>query len=59
MNTISQYKNCGGRIVLVNFALGESWRHQPGAAAFHDRMTIYCEMTVAEPIEEPDDPNNT
>lgn len=59
MTKISQCKHCGYRIVLVNFALGEAWRHQPAGSAFQDRMTIYCEMTVAEPIEDPKKENQS
>lgn len=49
MSKESRCKNCGGRIVLVNFALGPSWEHQPAEAAFMDQMTRFCRTTVAEP----------
>lgn len=42
-------RHCGQRIVLVNFALGASWRHQPSGSSFQDCMTEYCEQTTAAP----------
>lgn len=46
-------KNCGGRIVLFNWALGPEWTHQPDGAAFQDGVHQFCHITKAEPAEEP------
>ena len=40
--------HCGKRIVLVNFALGEKWVHQPAGAAFQDGQYEHCKITIAE-----------
>lgn len=44
-------KHCKKRIVLVNFALRSSWRHQPSGAAFSDGMYVSCQLSVAEPVD--------
>lgn len=41
--------NCGERIVLVNYALGQEWTHQPAGASFQDGVHQYCHKTVAAP----------
>lgn len=53
MTAATTCQHCGQRIVLVNFALGPQWMHQPEGAAFSDSMTAYCQMTMAaEPVPE-------
>lgn len=49
---VSACRHCGERIVLVNYALGPSWTHQPAAAAFQDGQHRWCERTFAEPSKE-------
>lgn len=45
-------KHCGRRIVLINYAFGLKWMHQPEEASFMDEVNLYCTTTVAEPEEE-------
>lgn len=45
----STCRHCGQRIVLINYALGPSWVHQPTGAAFQDGVHEYCQITRAEP----------
>jgi len=45
-------KHCGHRIVRINFALGPRWVHQPYGASFNNGTFVYCQQTVAEPMEE-------
>lgn len=45
-------KNCGQRIIKINYALGEQWMHQPVGASGIDGVHQYCQLTVAEPEEE-------
>lgn len=42
-------RNCGKRIVFINWATGAGWTHQPKGASFQDGMHRYCRRTVAEP----------
>ena len=50
----STCRHCGERIVLVNWAMGPGWTHQPEDAAFQDGMHVYCQVTrAAEPEPEP------
>ena len=50
----STCRHCGERIVLVNWAMGPGWTHQPEDAAFQDGMHVYCHVTrAAEPEPEP------
>lgn len=42
-------RNCWQRVVLVNFAMGPAWVHQPAGSAFSDGQHTYCHMTVAVP----------
>lgn len=44
--------HCHKRIVLINFAIGERWKHQLAGSASQDNMYEFCQLTVAEPIEE-------
>lgn len=45
-------RHCGKRIVLVNWALGPGWTHQPAGSAFQDGQYVYCRVTrAAEPEE--------
>jgi len=52
---VSICKHCGARIVLVNFALGPEWMHQPAGSAFQDDMNQFCVQTKAEPPSCADD----
>lgn len=48
---VSTCRHCGERIVLVNWALGPGWTHQPQGAAFMDGAHDLCARTVAEPVD--------
>lgn len=50
-DSVSTCRHCGGRIVLVNYAMGPSWTHQPAGAAFQDGQHQFCHRTRAEPPE--------
>lgn len=52
---VSTCRHCGARIVLVNWALGPSWTHQPEGSAFQDDQHTHCRRTFAEPIDSPAD----
>lgn len=52
IDQVSTCRHCGQRIVLVNYALGPGWTHQPAGAAFQDGRHTYCHQTEAAPIEE-------
>ena len=52
----STCRHCGKRIVLVNWAMGPGWTHQPEGASFQDGMHRYCHRTVAEPSPLPPPP---
>lgn len=54
MSGLSICRHCGQRIVLVNYAFGPTWVHQPAGAAFQDHSHIECHITVAEPAHAPD-----
>ena len=41
--------HCGERIVLVDYAMGPQWEHQPAGAAFADGRHQYCHLSVATP----------
>ena len=51
-------RNCWQRVVLVNFAMGPSWVHQPAGAAFQDGQHTYCHMTVAVPERKGREPHS-
>lgn len=51
-------KNCGERIVLVNYLTGQSWTHQPAGASFQDGTHQYCHRTVAEPYMDDQRPHS-
>jgi len=51
MKNESTCKNCGARVVRVNFALGPKWVHQPVEASFADGQHEFCYTTVAEPAD--------
>jgi hypothetical protein len=51
-------RHCFQRIVKVNFALGESWMHQPSGASFNDGMYEYCHLRVAEPADDEEEKND-
>jgi hypothetical protein len=46
---VTDCRHCLTRIVLVPFALGDKWVHQPAGAAFSDGTYEFCRATVAEP----------
>ena len=56
--TVDACRHCGGRIVLVNWALGPRWTHQHSSAAFQDGIHEYCYLTVAEPVAALDGPTH-
>lgn len=41
--------HCQIRIVQVNFALGQSWMHQPEGASGQDGQYRFCKLSEAEP----------
>lgn len=47
--TTDKCLNCGARVVVVNFALGPRWMHQPAGASFQDGMYEHCRSAVATP----------
>lgn len=55
----SRCRNCSQRIVLVNFALGPCWVHQPPGSTFADNQHEFCHVTVAQPEHEPSEAQDT
>jgi len=51
----STCRHCGDRIILVNYALGPQWTHQPAGSSFLDNTQSFCAHTTAEPVEEKTD----
>lgn len=49
--SVGTCKNCGQRIVRINWALGPGWTHQPESSSFQDGIHDYCHLSVAEPVE--------
>ena len=52
MDKVGPCKNCGQRIILVNFTIGQMWMHQPEGYAFQDGMHEFCRITRAMPKTE-------
>lgn len=54
---MTQCKNCGESIELVNYALGPKWMHNPPGYTGHKtaggayNVFQHCRVAVAEPID--------
>lgn len=51
-------RNCWQRVVLVIYALGPKWMHQPQGASYSDATHEYCHMTVAVPERKGREPHS-
>jgi hypothetical protein len=49
---VTDCRHCLERIVLVRYALGDKWMHQPAGAAFGDGTYEFCRVTMATPAED-------
>lgn len=50
---IATCKNCGQRIVWVNYGWRPCWMHQAEGVSFRDGAYLYCKLSLAEPEDAP------